>query len=198
MVGNKPHHYFIGGDSMLLDQFNQFYDIVAKHDPECIAFNDHHANIVIQFNTGDIEEILKEIKNILPAGMSIGWTYEADAYEITFYEGGDTMKREYEQQANIVDASIQSEFGPLDWIDQTLHEDSKYSISFMGPRIEDNETCMSAGFRGREDGFFAKMRRIKEMIHNCGYNAELIKFEADKDHPYSEATINLKLDGSEL
>ena len=76
---------------MLLSQFNQFYDIVAKHDPECIAFNDHHANIVIQFNTGNIEEILKEIKNILPAGMSIGWAHEADAYEITFYEGGMKM-----------------------------------------------------------------------------------------------------------
>lgn len=185
---------------MLLSQFNQFYDIVAKHDSECIAFNDHHANIVIQFTTGDIEEILKEIKDVLPAGMSIAWTYEADAYEITFYEGGDIMKREYEEQARILDASIQGEFGPLDWFGQTLHDDSKYSMTLIGPHIDKDrkETCMSASFRGREDGFFAKMRRIKEMIHNCGYNAELIMFEADRDHPYSEATINLKLDGSEL
>ena len=185
---------------MLLEQFKTFYTIVERYDCKCIAFNDHNANIVIQFSKGDIEEILKEIRRVLPAGMSVEWTYMANQYEITFKEGGDIMRREYEQQAKILDAAIQGEFGPIDWFDQTLHEDSTYSITLIGPHVDtdNDETCTSISFIAREDGFFSKMHKIKNMIKYAGYNVELIKFEANKDCPYSEATINVKLDGSEL
>ena len=111
---------------------------------------------------------------------------------------------EYLRKALFVDVTIQNEFGPLDWVDQTLDQNEcgeyteYYHISFTGPCIEDGETCTSGSFRGREDGFFAKMRRIKDMIINCGMSAELIKFYADKDCPYSEVTININLDGGEL
>lgn len=118
---------------------------------------------------------------------------------------GENM-HEYERKALFLDVSIQNEFGSLDWADQTLDQDDElnytghYHISFTGPCIdtEAGETCRSAGFRGREDGFFSKMHRIKNMIKNCGMTAELIKFYADKDCPYSEATININLDGGEL
>lgn len=121
------------------------------------------------------------------------------------FEGSDDMS-EYVIKAGMLDITIDNEFGPLDWIDQTLDQDDDlsyiefYHISFMGPRInnEEGETCRSGSFRGREDAFFAKMRRIKEMIKNCGYNADLIKFYADNECPYSEATININLAGGEL
>lgn len=121
------------------------------------------------------------------------------------YDKGDDNMNEYVRKALFVDVTIQNEFGPLDWIDQTLDQEGdiytgKYHISFMGPRIdtEAGETCMSGGFRGREDGFFAKMHRIKNMLINCGMTADLIKFYADNECPYSEATIHIHLDGGEL
>ena len=185
---------------MDLRQFNEFCTIIEKYDPEYRAFNDHRGNIVIQFTNGDIEEILKQIKEVTPAGMIIDWEYTCDEYEITFYEGRNAEYKKYEQKARIIDAAIQGEFGPVDWFESTLHDDSKYSLTLIGPRIdtENGETCTSISFIARQDGFFWKMHQIKNMIKNCGYNAELITFDGDKDHPYSEGTINMKLDGSEL
>lgn len=112
----------------------------------------------------------------------------------------ETMN-EYVRKSILLNEAIENEFAPLDWADITVHEDEGTgSISFTGPRIrtEDGETCTSAGFRGREDGFFAKMRRVTAMIQNCGYTASMVRFEADKLCPYSEVTIEINFEGGEL
>jgi len=179
-------------------------DIVDKYADDYRFINDHELNVVCQIDTDKerIEFILAEIDEVLPAGIIFSHVYMADEYEITFKKIGDDIMNQnpYTVKATFIDASIQNEFGPLDWIDQTLHEDGMYSISFTGPRVnyEEGELCRSAGFLGRQDAFFSKMHKIKNMIKNCGYNAELIKFDADKDCPYSEATINMNLAGGEL
>lgn len=182
-------------------------DVVDKYSDDYRFINDHELNVVCQIDTDEerIEFILAAIDEQLPAGIIFSHEYTCGEYEITFKEiKGDDIMNEYVIKANILDASIHNEFGPLDWVDQTLDQDGDgnytghYHISFTGPRIKKDETCRSAGFRGREDGFFAKMHRIKEMIKNCGMTADLIKFYADNECPYSEATINIHLDGGEL
>lgn len=185
---------------MLLSQIQPIEDLVASLSHDYRIFNDHYARIVIQFETdsGSFELILKELRPLLPAGTSITWAYQTDSYEITFIEEGGIYVK-YTQESIKLNDKIEEKFAPLDWADITVYEqDGTGSITFTGPCIQEDETCTSASFRGREDGFFAKMRRIEEMILNCGYNAELIKFEADRDHPYSEATININFEGGEL
>ena len=81
---------------------------------------------------------------------------------------------------------IETEFNPLNWIDITIwQDDGRLSISFT-------DTGES------EDMFFNKMKSIKKFIKSFGYTAELIKFHADCDCPYPEATININLEGGEL
>ena len=106
----------------------------------------------------------------------------------------------YKIKADFIDATIVNEFGQLDWFEPTLKENGMYTITFIGPRVDEErkETCKSASFLGRQDAFFSKIHKIKNMIKNCGYNAELIKFEATKELPYSEAKINMNLSGGEL
>ena len=80
---------------------------------------------------------------------------------------------------------IQKEFAPLSWVDITHYDNGTGSISFT----DDGES---------EDVFFNKMYKIKEFVKNFGYTAELIKFSADCDCPYAEATININFNGGEL
>lgn len=80
---------------------------------------------------------------------------------------------------------IQKEFNPLKWVDITHYEDGTGSISFT----DDGEP---------EDQFFNKMYEIKEFVKTFGYAAELIKFPADCECPYHEATININFNGGEL
>ena len=80
---------------------------------------------------------------------------------------------------------IQKNFNPLNWIDITNFEDGTGSISFT----DDGESS---------DLFFSKMRSIKEFIKGFGYSAELIKFPADCECPYNEATIRINFYGGEL
>ena len=175
-------------------------NIVDKYADDYRFINDHELNVVCQIDTDEerMEIILAEIDEKLPAGIIFSHEYIADEYEITFYEGGNAMRKIYERRADVLDALIQNEFGILDYFEPDLSDDGTYTITLIGPHIQKGETCMSAGFRGREDGFFAKMRRVKDYIKILGYNAELIKYEADRDHLYSEVKINIKLDGSEL
>lgn len=201
---NLSSKIYNGGDNMMLIIMKAIENIVDEYADDYRFINDHEFNVVCQIDTDEerMEIILAEIDEVLPAGIIFSHVYMADEYEITFKKIGDDIMNQnpYTVKATFIDASIQNEFGPLDWIDQTLHEDGMYSISFTGPRVnyEEGELCRSAGFLGRQDAFFSKMHKIKNMIKNCGYNAELIKFDADKDCPYSEATINMNLAGGEL
>lgn len=112
--------------------------------------------------------------------------------------GSETMKGEYIEKSNLLNAAIENEFGPLYWADITLYGDGETgSITFTGPSISEREWKPGA-FRGAEDAFFAKMRRIKDMIKNCGFSASLTRFEADCDCPYSEARIDINFAGAEL
>lgn len=81
--------------------------------------------------------------------------------------------------------AIQKEFNPLNWVDITNYENGTGSISFT----DDGES---------EDVFFDKMSKIKEFVKTFGYAAELIKWPADCDCPYTEATININFNGGEL
>lgn len=105
---------------------------------------------------------------------------------------------EYLTTATFIDATIQNEFAPLDWADQTLYEDGTYSITFTGPTY--SECCDKNGklnnikLLALQDGFFWKMQNIKRMLHHCGFeDVKLTKYEATKDDPFSEATILIKL-----
>lgn len=80
---------------------------------------------------------------------------------------------------------IQKEFAPLSWVDITHYDDGTGSISFS----DDGESA---------DLFFSKMRSIKEFIKGFGYSVELIKFPADCECPYNEATIRINFYGGEL
>lgn len=116
------------------------------------------------------------------------------------YEGSENMN-EYVKQSIALNEDIEKEFAPLEWVDITVYEDEGTgSISFTGPRInsEEGETCKSESFRKREDAFFTKMRGIKKLIHCHNMTADLIKFYADNECPYSEATININFEGGEL
>ena len=81
--------------------------------------------------------------------------------------------------------AIQKEFNPLNWVDITNYENGTGSISFT----DDGES---------EDVFFDKMSKIKEFVKTFGYAAELIKFPADCECPYNEATIRINFYGGEL
>ena len=105
----------------------------------------------------------------------------------------------YVEECTILDVSIQDEFGPLDWADQTIdEEEGLYSITFTGPTY--SECCDEDGnlnsikLLALQDGFFSKMHKIKRMLHNCGYkDVTLTKYEATKDDPFSEANIVITL-----
>lgn len=89
------------------------------------------------------------------------------------------------ESINLNDA-IQKAFKPLNWIDTTIWQDRGVeSISFT-------DTGES------EDLFFKKMRSIKEFVKGFGYTAELIKWPADCECPYHEATININFNGDDL
>lgn len=195
--------YKYGGDNMMLIIMKAIENIVDKYADDYRFINDHELNVVCQIDTDEerMEIILAEIDEKLPAGIIFSHKYMADEYEITFKKiGDDIMKNPYEVKANLIDATILAEFGPLDWWEPNLNENGLYTMTCIGPHVdyENNETCRSAGFIGRQDGFFSKMHKIKNMIRNCGYNTELIKFEATKECPYSEAKININLAGGEL
>ena len=82
--------------------------------------------------------------------------------------------------------AIEDAYQPLNWIDITIWQDRDIgSISFT----DVGES---------EDLFFSKMLSIKEFVKSFGYNAELIKWPADCDFPYHEATININFNGGEL
>lgn len=82
--------------------------------------------------------------------------------------------------------AIEKAYKPLNWIDTTIWQDRDIeSISFT-------DTGES------KDLFFNKMRNIKEFVKSFGYTAELIKFPADCECPYHEATININFNGGEL
>lgn len=186
---------------MMLKIANAIEDIIEKYSNDHRFINDHELNIVCQIDTDEerIEYILAEIDEELPAGIIFSYEYTAGEYEITFKKiSEDSIMNPYTNKANILDTKIQNKFGPLDWIGQTLYEDGKYHISFMGPRIQKGETCISTSFVKREEKFFAKMRRIVTMIHHSGYAASMIRFEADRDCPYSESRIEINLTGGEL
>lgn len=184
---------------MLLQTLNKIEKVVESLSLDHRVLNDHSLNTVIQFETDSdsFKIILEEIRKILPSDVAMSWVYQGGSYEITFYKVSNMS--EYTMKSILLNAAIENEFAPLDWVDITVYdEDGTGSISFTGPHVKDDETCKSAGFIGRQDGFFSKMHKIKNMIQNCGYSAELIKFEADKLCPYSEATININFEGGEL
>ena len=81
---------------------------------------------------------------------------------------------------------IEEKFKTLNWIYITIWQDyGRLSILFT----DTGET---------EDMFFNKMKSIKKFIKSFGYTAELIKFYADCNCPYPEATIKINLEGGEL
>ncbi len=80
---------------------------------------------------------------------------------------------------------IQKKFAPLSWVDLTHYDDGTGSISFTD--------CGES-----EDQFFNKMSKIKEFVKTFGYTAELIKWPADCECPYTEATIDINFNGGEL
>lgn len=123
---------------------------------------------------------------------------EFDCEFCKYNKGDDTM--DYVTKANLLDASIQNEFAPLDWADQTLYDDGTYIITFTGPTY--SECCDEEGnlnglkLLALQDGFFAKMHAIKRMIEFCGLKVIAFnKYEATKDDPFAEATIKINLTG---
>lgn len=192
---------------MLLQVMNSIEDIVEKYTSkkgqDYRFINDHNLNPVCQVETDEesFECILAEIDEVLPAGIIFTHQQYDDGYEITFRKV-DTMNK-YVKQSILLNAAIENEFGPLDWVDITVHEeDGTGSISFTGPSrkecINEDGEYDRICFIARQDGFFSKMHKIKNMIKNCGMTADLIKFEADCEFSYSEATININFEGGEL
>ena len=189
---------------MMLKIMNTVEDIIDKYSDDYRFINDHELNVVCQINTDEerIEFILAEIDQQLPAGIIFTHKYICDEYEITFKEiKGDDIMNPYVVKANLLDASIQNEFGPLDWADQTLYDDGVYMITFTGPCY--SECCDENGNLNRikllalQDGFFAKMHNIKRMIENCGIKViSFNKFEASKDDPFAEAIIEIDFEGT--
>lgn len=78
---------------------------------------------------------------------------------------------------------IQKNFAPLSWVDITSYKNGIGSISFTD--------CGES-----EDVFFDKMEKVTEFINVCGYKAELKKFPANCDCPYSEVTIKINFGGN--
>ena len=103
------------------------------------------------------------------------------------------------EKCTIIDVSIENEFAPLEWFDQTIDkENNTYSITFVGPTYSeccnDDGTFNNIKMLALQDGFFWKMHNIKRMLHNCGYeNVKLIKTEMNKENLCSEATIEIQL-----
>lgn len=190
-------------DNMMLKVMKAIEDIVDKYSDDYRFINDHELNVVCQIDTDEerIEFILAAIDEQLPTGIVFSHEYTCGEYEITFKEV-QNMNR-YHINAKILEASIQNEFGPLDWADMTLHEDGEYSMTFTGPCY--SECCDEEGNLDRikllalQDGFFSKMHRIKRMIENCGLEIlSFNKYKATKDDPFSEVTINVQLTGGRL
>lgn len=182
---------------------NAIEDIVEKYSDDHRFINDHELNVVCQINTDEerIEFILAEIDEQLPAGIYFSHEYTCGEYEITFKEV-QNMNR-YHINAKILEASIQNEFGPLEWADMTLHEDGEYSMTITGPCY--SECCDKDGNLDRikllalQDNFFSKMHKVKRMIENCDLKIlSFNKYEATKDDPFSEVTINVQLTGGRL
>ena len=116
---------------------------------------------------------------------------------------GDDKMNPYVVKATLLDVSIENEFAPLDWADQTLDEDGVYMITFTGPCYgeccDENGNLNSIKLLALQDGFFWKMHNIKRMIENCGFAVlSFNKYEATKDDPFSEVTITVDLTGVEL
>ena len=184
---------------MMLKIMKSIENVVEKYAKDYRFINDHELNVVCQIEADEenIECMLAEIDEKLPIGIVFSHVFADNECEITFKEV-KTMSK-YQIECNILDATIQNEFGPLDWADQTLDEDEDlYSITFTGPTY--TECCDEDGnldgikLLALQDGFFAKMHGIKRMLHNCGYNdVTLKKYEANKCDPFSEATININL-----
>lgn len=172
---------------MLLSQIIPIENLVASLSHDHRLLNDHLARVVIQFetDTGSFELILKEIGDLLPAGTSITWAYQAGSYEITFIEEGGIYV-EYTQKSIKLNDKIQENFAPLNWVDVTVHE--QYGTGSIG-FTDDGESC---------EEFQEKMRQIKNFIKEQGYTASLILFEADKLCPYNEAVIEINFEGGEL
>ena len=186
---------------MMLKVKNAIEDIVEKYSDDHRFINDHELNVVCQIDTDEerIEFILAEIDEQLPAGIYFNHEYTCGEYEITFKEikGADIMN-EYEVKMTLLTAAIENEFEPLDWADITVYkEEGTGNITFTGPTLSERDWKPGA-FKGAEDAFFAKVRRITAMIQNCGYTASMVRFEADKLCPYSEATIEINFEGGEL
>ena len=191
---------------MMLKIMKIVEDIVDKYSDDYRFINDHELNVVCQIDTDEerIEFILAEIDEKLPAGIIFTHEYVCDEYEITFkkIKGNDIMNP-YVEKATLLDVSIENEFGPLDWADQTIYEDGEYSITFTGPCY--SECCDEDGNLDKiklialQDGFFWKMHNIKRMIENCGFEVlSFSKYEATKDDPWSEVSISINLIGGEL
>lgn len=81
--------------------------------------------------------------------------------------------------------AIQKEFAPLSWVDITHYDNGTGSISFTD--------CGES-----EEVFFDKMKKVTAFINGYGYKAELKKFHADYDCPYSEVTIIINFGGNEM
>lgn len=186
---------------MMLKIMNTVEDIIDKYSDDYRFINDHELNVVCQINTDEerIEFILAEIDQQLPAGIIFSHEYTCGEYEITFKEikGADIMN-EYEMKMTLLSAAIDVELGPFDWADITVYkEKGTGSITFTGPTLIERDWKPGA-FRGAEDAFFAKVRRVRDMIENCGYTASMVRFEADKLCPYSKATVEINFEGGEL
>lgn len=188
---------------MMLKVIKAIEDIVDKYSDDYRFINDHELNVVCQIDTDEerIEFILAAIDEQLPAGIVFSHEYTCGEYEITFKEV-QTMNT-YLVNAKILEAAIQNEFAPLDWADQTLHENGRLSMTFTGPTY--SECCDEDGnlngikLLALQDGFFSKMHKIKRMIEFCGLEIlRFDKYEATKDDPWSEATIDVQLKGGRL
>lgn len=81
--------------------------------------------------------------------------------------------------------AIQKGFAPLSWVDITHNDNGTGSISFTD--------CGE-----REDLFFSKMEKVTDFINQQDYAAELKKFPADCDCPYSEVTIRINFGCDEM
>ena len=191
---------------MMLKVMHAIEDIVDEYSDDYRFINDHELNVVCQISTDEerIEFILAAIDEQLPTNIIFSHEYVCGEYEITFKEiKGDDIMNPNVVKANLLDASIQNEFAPLDWADQTLDEDGVYMITFTGPCY--SECCDEDGnldgikLLALQDGFFSKMHKIKRMIEFCGFEVlGFNKYEATKDDPWSEATITIDLTGVEL
>ena len=93
--------------------------------------------------------------------------------------------------------------GHICWADHTIRPNDKCDVAFTGPNVREytkevngEEVFDEAAFDTAVEEFFTEMRQIESFIKDkeYAYEVELVKFEADKDCPYTEATINFTIE----